>query len=259
MIKAGTHGAVTWIDLSTPDVKAAAAFYRQLLGWTDVEKSATPMGDYYIGKVGDRQVGGMMGQGPELAGTPPMWTVFVYADDVDATAARVVDAGGTVHTPPFDIPEARIAVIADPAGAMFGLFGGPEIEGAFYSEEVGRVCWAELMTRDPATAERFYADLFGWEATTELTNGNPYTTFKLGEEMVAGMIKTPDAVPAEVPPYWSAYFTVPDCAATEKQVVEMGGGVYLPTMSVEMGEFASLADPQGATFNIMEYATPTSA
>ena len=124
---------MTWIDLSTPDVEAAARFYRQLLGWSDVEVSSTPMGDDDIGKVGDRQVGGMMGQGPELAGTPPMWTVFVYNDDVDATAARVADARGTVLTPPFDIPEARIAVIADPAGAVFALFGGPEIEGEFYS------------------------------------------------------------------------------------------------------------------------------
>ena len=32
MINAGTHGAVTWIDLSTPDVKAAAEFYQELLG-----------------------------------------------------------------------------------------------------------------------------------------------------------------------------------------------------------------------------------
>lgn len=255
MIKAGTHGAVTWIDLSTPDVKAAADFYRRLLGWSDVEVSPTPTGDYYIGKVGDRQVGGMMGQGPELAGTPPMWTVFVYTDDVDASAASVAEAGGTVLTLPFDIPEARIAIIADPAGAVFGLFGGPEIEGEFYSEDIGRVCWAELMTRAPVGAESFYGELFGWEAFTEQTGGNPYTTFKLGEEVVAGMIKTPDAVPAEVPPYWSAYFTVTGCADTEKKVVEMGGQVYLPTMSLDTGKFASLADPQGATFNIMEYAT----
>ena len=253
MINAGTHGAVTWTDLSTPDVTAAVEFYRQLLDWTDVEVSPTPSGDYYIGKVGDHQVGGLMGQGPELAGTPAMWTVFVYVDDVDATAAKVAGAGGAVLTPPFDIPDARIAVIADPAGAVFGLFGGPQIEGEFYSREVGRVCWVELMSRDPGAVEGFYTDLFGWKAVTEMAEGNPYTTFMLGEEMVAGMMMMPDAVPAEVPSYWSAYFTVADCAAAEKKVVELGGEVYLPTMTVEMGKFASFADPQGATFNVMEY------
>jgi predicted enzyme related to lactoylglutathione lyase len=254
MINAGTHGAVTWIDLSTPDVKAAVAFYQELLGWSDVEVSPTPRGDYYIGKVDDRQVGGMMGQGPELAGTPPMWTVFVYVDDVDATAARVADSGGTVLTQPFDIPEARVAVIADPQGAVFGLFGGPQIQGEFYSEDVGRVCWVELMTRNPNQVQSFYGDLFGWNPLTESAAGNPYTTFKLGDEMVAGMMLMPAGVPAEVPAYWSAYFTVADCVDTERRVAEMGGEVYVPTMTLEMGKFASFADPQGATFNIMEYS-----
>jgi predicted enzyme related to lactoylglutathione lyase len=253
MISAGTHGAVTWTDLSTPDVKAAAEFYQELLGWNDVVVSATAMGDYHIAMVGDHQVCGMMGQGPELSGAPPMWTIFVYVDDVDSTAGRVAEAGGTVLTPPFDIPDARIAVIADPTGAVFGLFGGPEIEGEFYSENVGRICWAELMTRDPEGVQGFYGDLFGWKAVTELAAGNPYTTFKLGDDMAAGMMMMPADVPPEVPAYWSMYFTVADCAGTEKRAAEMGGEVYVPTMTLDMGKFASLADPQGATFNIMEY------
>jgi len=254
MINAGTHGAVTWIDLSTPDVKAASAFYQELMGWNEVVVSATPMGEYHIAMVGDHQACGMMGQGPELAGTPPMWTIFIYVDDVDATAGRVAGAGGAVLTQPFDIPEARIAVIADPAGAMFGLFGGPEIDGEFYSEDVGRVCWAELMSRDPEAVQGFYRDLFGWRAVTELAGGNPYTTFKLGHEMAAGMMMMPAEVPPEVASYWSMYFTVTDCARTERRVAELGGEVYVPTMTLEMGKFASFADPQGATFNIMEYS-----
>ena len=88
------------------------------------------------------------------------------------------------------------------------------------------------MTRDPVAAQRFYADLFGWKAVTEPAAGNPYTTFKVGEEMVAGMMMMPDAVPAEVPPYWSVYFNVADCAVIEKMVADMGGEVLLP-LSVE--------------------------
>ncbi len=253
MINAGTHGAVTWIDLSTPDVKAAADFYRELLEWDDVEVSPTPSGEYHLGKVDEHDACGMMQQGPELAGMPAMWTMFVYVDDVDAAAARVPEAGGTVLEPPFDIPEARIAIVADPSGAMFGLFAGPQIEGEFYSQDVGRVCWVELMTRDTAAAEGFYAELFGWKVVTENVAGNDYTTFMLGEEMVAGMMMMPDAIPAEVPPYWGVYFTVADCAATEKMVGEMGGEIHVPTMALDMGKFASFADPQGATFSVMEY------
>jgi predicted enzyme related to lactoylglutathione lyase len=71
--------------------------------------------------------------------------------------------------------------------------------------------------------------------------------------MAAGMMMMPAEVPPEVPSYWSMYFTVADCAATEQKVTEMGGEVYVPTMTLDMGKFASFADPQGATFNIMEY------
>ncbi|RPI21496.1 MAG: VOC family protein, partial [Actinobacteria bacterium] len=69
MIDAGRHGAVSWVDLSTPDVEAAAAFYGELLGWT-IERSMTPMGEYLIGKVGDHEGAGMMVQGPEQRGMP---------------------------------------------------------------------------------------------------------------------------------------------------------------------------------------------
>lgn len=255
MISAGKHGAVTWVDLSTPDAGAAVAFYRELLGWTDVEESDTPMGKYYIGKVGDHQAGGLMGQGPELAGTPAMWTMFIYADDLAATVSRVEEVGGTILEKPFDIPGgAQIAVVADATGAMFGLFAGPEIEGEFFSEDVGRVCWTELLTRNPAAAEAFYAGLFGWTAHTDDSGGAPYTVFKMGDDMVAGMLQMPDGVPAEAPNHWSIYFTVADCVAAEKQVVELGGQVLVPTMTIEMGKFTVLSDPSGAMFNIMEYA-----
>ena len=47
MIDAGTYGAMNWVDLSTPDIAAATEFYSKLLGWT-VEKSTTPMGEYFV-------------------------------------------------------------------------------------------------------------------------------------------------------------------------------------------------------------------
>lgn len=255
MIGAGIHGAVTWVDLSTPDVASAVHFYRELLGWTDVEESETPMGQYFIGMVGDRRVGGLMGQGPELSGNPAMWTTFIYADDIDATVAKVDEVGGTVLEKPFDIPGgAQVAVVADSTGAMFGLFAGPAIEGEYFSREVGGVSWVELLTRAPDVAEGFYADLFGWKAETSSATGTTYTTFLMGEEMVAGMMMMPDQVPAGAPNHWGAYFTVADCHLAEAQAVELGGQILVPTRILDMGKFAVLADPQGAGFNIMEYA-----
>jgi predicted enzyme related to lactoylglutathione lyase len=254
MVQAGTHGALNWVDLSTPDIAGAMSFYADLLGWK-VSHEATPMGEYHIGNVGDFQVAGMMAQSPEMAGSPAMWTTFFYVTDIDETAAAVERLGGKVLTPPFEIPGgAQIGVIADPTGAMFALIGGgPAPEGEYVSCQPGTVTWVELLTREPETAGDFYRSLFGWESRSEPTEGGDYTVFTLQGEEVAGMMLMPPQVPAEAPSHWSVYFAVPDCAATANAAVDLGGQVLVPATDVGEMTFAVLADPQGATFDVMQY------
>jgi predicted enzyme related to lactoylglutathione lyase len=240
------------VDLSTPDVEAAAGFYRELLGWT-IERSTTPMGEYLIGKVGDHEAAGMMVQGPEQRGMPAMWTTFLSVDEMDPTIVAVERAGGRVLEPPFEIPGgARVAVIADPTGAMLCLITGPKPGRPYFSQQPGAVCWVELLTRDPESAAAFYNEVFGWKA--DFSPDAEYTMFKLDDEDVAGMMTMPAEVPTEAPAHWAVYFAVGDCADTEKRTVELGGQVLKPTMSIEIGRFAVLADPHGAVFQPMEFA-----
>ena len=49
------------------------------------------------------------------------WTPDFWVDDVDATAARAAELGGTAVVAPFDTPVGRAAVLADPAGAAFSV------------------------------------------------------------------------------------------------------------------------------------------
>lgn len=255
MVVASRHGAVNWVDLSTPDPEGAASFYEHLLGWS-MEKTPTPMGEYYVGKVGDREAAGLMAQSPDLEGMPAMWTVYFTVDDIDAAVAAVTVAGGSVMAPPFEIPDgARVAVVADPTGGMFGLITATGEEGEYVSSETGALDWVELLTRDPATAEAFYRQVFGWEAATDDYSGTRYTVFSLDGEEVAGMMLMPDEVPAEAPAHWSVYFAVGDCRAAETTVDELGGLVLRPTMDMPDGRFAVMADPQGATFQVMETAS----
>ena len=47
---------------------------------------------------------------------------YVAVDDVDAAVGKVAEAGGQVVQPCFDVPGiGRIAMIADPTGAMLGI------------------------------------------------------------------------------------------------------------------------------------------
>ena len=251
MIRADAHGAPNWVDLSTVDGEAAIAFYTTLLGWT-VTRSETPMGTYAIGAVGDLEVGGIMKHVPS-EGMPPTWTVFFYVEDVDTTAATVQAAGGSVLQPAVDLAAARIAVVADPTGGMFGLISGPRPAGVYLDQGPGTVSWVELLTRDPRGAEPFYVEVFGWKAETDPDgDGGPtYTMFRLDDDQVAGMMMMPDEVPAEVPAYWSVYFGVEDLEATVARTTALGGSVIAPPMEAGGGRFTVLEDPQGAVFGIL--------
>ena len=251
MITASTYGAPNWVDLSTPDVEASAIFYDGLLGWR-VEKTTTPMGDYYIGFAGGQQVAGMMEQSSHM-GDMAMWTVFINVEDIDATTEMAQHAGGSVLQGPTPIPDGKVAVVADPAGAMFGLIAGPAPEGTWLSQEPGAVSWIETLTRDTAASEGFYTMAFDWKAETQDYRGTAYTTFSLDSEPVAGMMMMPDTVPAEVPAHWAVYFTVSDCEMAVKRLIELGGNAVAPVMDSDMGRFAVVEDQYGAVFQLMDY------
>lgn len=253
MITADTDNAPDWVDLTTPDATSAVDFYSQLLGW-EIETTTTPMGDYHIAREHGHQIAGVMAQGPELASQPPMWTMYINVADVDETAGKVTGAGGRVLSPPFDIPDGRVAIIADPSGAMFGIIATPleHSDQCWFSMSCGAVCWVELLTRDPLTAEPFYGEVFTWKAGTDSTVP-PHTIFRLGGDQVAGMMAMPDEVPPEAPSHWMVYFAVDDCEAAERKAGDLGGRVLRTTHEIELGRFAVLEDREGAPFQVMEY------
>ncbi len=118
-----TPGAFSWNELMTSDPAAALAFYTALLGWT-TQKMAMPGADYHLLKVGDTSVGGVMALPPEAraSGMPPNWGSYVTVADVDATARKATELGGTVAHGPLDIPGVgRMAVIIDPQGAAINV------------------------------------------------------------------------------------------------------------------------------------------
>ena len=193
-------GTIDWVDLSTPDVEAARAFYAAVLGWT-YETTETPMGVYHIARVGGHEAGGLMQSDPDSP-APTVWTMFVKVASVDDMVPAVVNAGGSVVSEPIDIPGgARVAVVADPVGAVFALIsGGPEPgadEPTLRRDDPGAVAWCELMSRDPHAAVGFYDAAFGWEAAFEPSTG--YTTFRVHGVDVGGLLPMPDEMPADVP------------------------------------------------------------
>jgi predicted enzyme related to lactoylglutathione lyase len=241
-------GTPSWVDIGT-DVEAAKGFYGQIFGWEAL--SAGPPED--TGGYGFFTKAGKMvaGFGPQQNPGPPVWAVYVSTEDVTDTAAKVEKAGGKVVVPPMDVMTAgRMAVFADPTGAIFSAWQAGEHRGAELLGETGAISWVELNTRDTAAAKKFYPAVFGWKEEThegEMT----YTEFHLGEPSVAGMMDMPPQVPAEVPSHWLVYFGVDDVDASTDQAGKLGAEVLAGPMDIPGGgRFSVLRDPQGAPFGL---------
>jgi len=118
-----TQGAFSWNELLTTNVEGAIAFYTGLFGWTTQDASMPEAGiTYTLVKVGDTPVGGIMPIPAEARGMPPMWGSYVTVEDVDASARRAVELGGSVYKEPTDIPGVgRFCVVGDPQGAAINL------------------------------------------------------------------------------------------------------------------------------------------
>jgi uncharacterized protein len=111
-------GTVIWNELIT-DNPAAVTFYEQLLG---VATATADMGadKYTMFQVDGKEVAGTTP--PMMEGVPNHWHVYFAVTDADATAAKIGELGGSVMVAPFDTPIGKMAVVADPQGAVFSLF-----------------------------------------------------------------------------------------------------------------------------------------
>ncbi|WP_405783434.1 VOC family protein [Streptomyces sp. NBC_00859] len=125
--------AMCWTELHTTDAAAAKAFYGAVFSW---QYQDMPAGDGMVytvvsapggGKGGDTGHGGVM-QLPEEnreAGAVSEWHPYFGVDDCDTTFAAATGHGATALMPPSDVPGVgRLAMLRDPAGAVFALIKG---------------------------------------------------------------------------------------------------------------------------------------
>lgn len=244
------HGVPCWVDLGSPDVEAAAAFYCGLFGWV-AEGGPPEAGGYQLFRYQDAPVAGV---GPQQSPGPPVWATYVSVGDADDIVEKVGANGGKVLMPIIDVMGlGRIAFFADPAGAVIGIWQPLAFPGAELVNEPGTYAWSELITTDLDGAKAFYGAVFGWGHETH--EGGPvggYTEWKVAGAPVAGMMAKPPMMPAEVPPHWGVYFAVADADATAARARELGGSVPVGPLDIEPGRMYVLADPTGGHFQIMQ-------
>jgi uncharacterized protein len=118
-------GTLCWADLSTPDPKRASDFYSRLFGWQIMAGEKDNSGYLHI-KNGEHFIGGIPPTAHRPPGAPPHWLAYFWVDGVDASAEKAKQMGGKLCLAPMTIEEVgRMAVIADPQGAVFAIFNAP--------------------------------------------------------------------------------------------------------------------------------------
>lgn len=117
--------------------------------------------------------------------------------------------------------------------------------------QVGTFCWNELVSTDAETAKRFYTELFGWKLKESEVGGMKYTEVIVGERAVGGMYQMgPEC--GNIPSHWMPYVAVENVDETVKRVEGLGGKVCVPPTDIpDIGRFAVISDPSGATISVI--------
>lgn len=122
-------GEWIWSSLITSDPDTDAAFYQKLFDYEIFDLSADDGGQHLMlasGNYARASANTLPANKPNIH---PHWLNFVRVDDADKMTAKLVALGGRVLVEPRpDRHGGKVAVVADPLGARFGLLEWPETE-----------------------------------------------------------------------------------------------------------------------------------
>jgi len=269
-------GVPCWVDTGQPDPEAAVAFYRGVFGWEF--EDVMPPGShskYFMARLRGGDVAAV-GSLPEGAPAVATWNTYICVSSADETASRAKAAGGRIVMEPFDVLDSgRMAVLADPEGAVFSVWQPDRMKGAQIVNEPGSVNFNGLNTRDVEAAKRFYGSVFGWRTYTiggaemwtlpgygdHLEERDPGLRERLAEfggepgfEDVVASIDPLGDDQRDVPAHWSVTFSTDDADGLAARAEELGGSVLVPPLDVPWARMTVIADPQGASFIATRFA-----
>lgn len=261
-----SSGTSAWLDLSTTDTARTVQFYGGVFGW-QFEDLGEGFGHDHLIRSGGALVGGLMNvagmTGPAGDALPPEWGVYLSVDDADARTARAQEAGAAAIVPPDAISETgRMAIIQDPTGAGIGLWQAGTLDGYEFTGRPGSPVWFELMTHRYDDAAAFYTAVSDAELVPmgeEMDEGEDdfrYATNGSGESASWGLCDAAGMMPEEAMG-WRVYFGVESTEQALAKVRELGGSVLDGPIDSPFGRITTIADPEGASFQISAMSEAT--
>jgi predicted enzyme related to lactoylglutathione lyase len=244
------QAAFSWVELVTSDWSEVKPFYEKVFGWTAFD-STTPAGTYVTFQQDHADVAGLyeMAEEQREGDTPPHWLPYVSVPSVHEALSQAGDLGALLVNSPTDLGSAgRAAVIEDPTGAVLALWEAQEHPGMGLVGEPVSLAWAEHLSARPADAVSFYTRLFDW-AVEHVSSGDRLHSYLQGRAGdVAGVAAHEDDKSRG---QWRVYFSVVEAERTLDQIKNHGGAVE-KELEGPQGPAAHAADPQGASFGILE-------
>lgn len=118
----GVDGTLCWADLMTPDPERASRFYSELFGWR-FERGEKDSSGYLHIRNGEEFIGGVPPAEHRDPKVPPHWLPYFAVSDCDSVADKSRQLGASVYYGPETLENVgRMAVLADPQGAVFAIF-----------------------------------------------------------------------------------------------------------------------------------------
>src|SRR5215510_10939518 len=115
-------GRPLWYELMTTDMKAAEAFYSDIVGWKTAPFVGAGQPYTMFKRGGDLSTGGVMTKPPEMK-APPFWAMYIGVPKLEEAAAKITKLGGKAHTEVISIPDVgRMQMFMDPQGAAFYIY-----------------------------------------------------------------------------------------------------------------------------------------
>lgn len=115
-------GEWIWSSVLAQDPDAVAKFYKDVFGYDVFDLPSQDELKHVVLSTEDYARAGVNSLPKDARHRHPHWLNFIRVADTDATAAKAVSLGGKILVEPHpDRHGGKIALIADPSGAPFGL------------------------------------------------------------------------------------------------------------------------------------------
>ena len=209
-------GKIIFTDLSTYTPKETMGFYEFAFGWKYHEHNG-----YFMAYIENRQVSGLYETPSKFKemGMPHFWMTYIQIDDLEKTVEKALNMGGIIELVDRENPFGPFALIRDPQGAGFTVYGGSQLDSRTKNTP-NTLIWTELHISNVSNIIPFYKSIFEWKFRK--AEDGKYNILTSENEHVADVLELSNSEKGKYE-YWVNTFGVQNLNDTHERILKKGG------------------------------------